>query len=64
MVTDVVIPGMRGGPLAELLADKYSDKILDVRTNFLQKPFTLKSLAAKIREVLGSVALAASAAGG
>ena len=30
-------------------------KILDVQTNFLQKPFTLKSLAAKIREVLGHV---------
>jgi PAS domain S-box-containing protein len=77
MITDVVMPGMSGGQLAELLADKYSDmkmlfvsgyseqvvlrhKILDVQGNFLQKPFTLKSLAAKIREVLGTTAAAAA----
>ena len=36
-------------------------KILDVRTNFLHKPFTLKSLGAKIREVLGTASAAACA---
>jgi two-component system, cell cycle sensor histidine kinase and response regulator CckA len=76
MITDVVMPGMSGGQLAELLAEKYADmkvlfmsgysekvvlrhKILDVQTNFLPKPFTLKSLGAKIREVLGKASVAA-----
>jgi hypothetical protein len=36
--------------------------ILNVQTNFLQKPFTLKSLAAKIREVLAKKSLAAGCA--
>jgi len=80
MITDVVMPGMSGGQLAELLAGKYSamkvlfvsgysekvvlrHKILDVQTNFLQKPFTLKALAMKIREVLGQVSVSASAGG-
>lgn len=38
-------------------------KILNVGTNFLQKPFTLKSLACKIREVLSMASAVASAAG-
>ena len=80
MITDVVMPGMSGGQLAELLLEKYSDmkvlfvsgyseqvvlrhKILNVGTNFLQKPFTLKSLACKIREVLSMASAVASAAG-
>ena len=79
-IIDMVMPGMSGGQLAELLAGKYSamkvlfvsgysekvvlrHKILDVQTNFLQKPFTLKALAMKIREVLGHVSVSASAGG-
>jgi two-component system cell cycle sensor histidine kinase/response regulator CckA len=76
MVTDVVMPGMSGGQLAEryprmkvLFVSGYSEqvvlrhKIANVQTNFLQKPFTLKSLAAKVREVLDASAAAAAGAG-
>ena len=80
MVTDVVMPGMGGGQLAELLAEKYPTmkvlfvlgyseqvvlrhRIASLRSNFLQKPFTLKSLAAKVRERLDATAAAAVGAG-
>ena len=70
LITDVVVPGMSGGQLAELLKDSrremkvlfvsgYAEttvqnhQIIQSRTNFLQKPFTLSSLGRKIREVLG-----------
>jgi len=79
MVTDVVMPGMSGGQLAELLAERdagmkvlfvsgYSEqivlrhKIADVQTNFLQKPFTLKALGAKVRETLDATLAAAASA--
>jgi two-component system, cell cycle sensor histidine kinase and response regulator CckA len=80
MITDVVMPGMSGGQVAELLAESRRDmkvlfvsgyaekivqdhRIMDVHSNFLQKPFTLASLGLKIREVLAkqkAVAVGAS----
>jgi PAS domain S-box-containing protein len=37
--------------------------VIDVKTHFLQKPFSLKALARKIREILGTGASAAAVAG-
>ena len=38
-------------------------KIANLHANFLQKPFTLKALAAKVREVLDATAAAGAGAG-
>jgi len=73
ILTDVVMPNMSGGELAEqirhlrpgikvLFVSGYAGrtvldhKVVDVDANFLQKPYMLKQLAAKIREVLASEA--------
>ena len=67
MVTDVVMPGMCGGQLAETLSSSRPEmkvlfvsgpaekivrnhRIMEVRSNFLQKPFTRSALGCKIRE--------------
>jgi two-component system cell cycle sensor histidine kinase/response regulator CckA len=67
MITDVVMPQMSGAKLAEdLAAERPQMKVLsgyaenavlrhgkiDVTSRFLQKPFSLKALARKVREVL------------
>jgi two-component system, cell cycle sensor histidine kinase and response regulator CckA len=68
MVTDVMMPGMDGPTLAKKIREKQPDlKIIfvsgytedklkdhmDDHTFFLPKPFTLKELAAKVKDVLG-----------
>jgi two-component system, cell cycle sensor histidine kinase and response regulator CckA len=78
MITDVVMPQMGGAKLAAALASDRPDmKVLfvagyaettfqrgeiDVTTRFLQKPFSLKTLARKIREVLDVEKASAAAA--
>jgi len=69
LVSDVVMPNMSGGQLANELAQVRPDtkilfvsgytgktvldhNVLDLETNFLQKPYTLKQLAVKIRAAL------------
>jgi CheY-like chemotaxis protein len=71
LVTDVVMPSMSGGELAQklkairpdtrvLFLSGYAGKtildhnVVDLETNFLQKPYSLKQLSVKIREALRS----------
>ena len=74
VITDVVMPGLSGHELAQqLLAVRPDLKVLylsgyaqdafppsESHKAFLQKPFTLQSLARKVREVLGPAATAAA----
>ncbi len=77
LISDVVMPNMSGGELAQellqlrpntklLFVSGYAGKtvldhkVVDLETNFLQKPFTLQQLSLKIRTALhhdGSVAV-------
>ena len=69
LITDVIMPGMSGEDLADMLHEKYPDLsvlyisgytnniiahhgILHEGVSFLQKPFSPKFLAKKVREVL------------
>jgi two-component system, cell cycle sensor histidine kinase and response regulator CckA len=66
LMTDIVIPGMRGPEIAQQLRGRYPGlKVLFMSgymeeasaipaDAFLQKPFTMSSLAAKVREVLAT----------
>ncbi len=74
VISDVVMPGLSGHELAKRLLDSRPGlKVLylsgyaqdafppnESHKAFLQKPFTLQSLARKVREVLGTASTAAS----
>ncbi len=74
LVTDVVMPNLSGGELAEQMLRERPDikllfvsgyagktvldhKVVDLETNFLQKPYTLRQLSRKIRTALDQARL-------
>jgi two-component system cell cycle sensor histidine kinase/response regulator CckA len=76
LVTDVVMPHMSGGELADelrhlrpemkfLFVSGYAGKtvldhkVVDLDTNFLQKPYTLKQFSLKVRAALNHFAASA-----
>jgi len=72
IITDVVMPGMKGPDMVELVRSRWPDKKVifmsgyaedvipegienDPTIHFLPKPFKLKDLAYKVKEVLGEI---------
>jgi CheY-like chemotaxis protein len=80
LVSDVVMPHLSGGELAERLMQErpemkvlfvsgYAEKtvlqhgVIDLQSGFLQKPFSLKTLARSMREVLDASGISCPSSG-